>query len=223
MGRSMMKKGIEEQIRKMVKDTTSWEAIEEWKAASNNQDAPLYNYRGDHIEQVVQLAKHLAAETDADIEVVILAAWFHDYAKPGLGGVSIQNHGVLSAELAAEWLSKNGFDPNIILSVCDAIKKHVGLTLKKPLEPIEAQVLWEADKINKLGLVGLLQYVLNGIQIQPGNSLKDFHSKLIEFLPLASKIAGSVVTERGKVLANERLRTLQDLVRILGAELNSKS
>ncbi len=216
-----MKSGIEEQVRKMVKATTSEAAIEEWKDASDNQDAPLYNYRGDHVEQVVQLAKRLASETDADMEVVILAAWFHDYAKPGLGGVSIGNHGVASAKLAEDWLNKNGFDPSIVIRVCDAIKKHVGLTLEKPIESIEAQIIWEADKIHKLGLIGLLQYVLNGVRIKPGNSLGDFHRELIEFLPLASKIAESMFTERGKVLAYARLRTLQDLVRILGMELNS--
>ncbi|RDE14611.1 MAG: hypothetical protein C4K48_06075 [Candidatus Thorarchaeota archaeon] len=216
----MMKPGIEEQIRKMVKATTSEAAIDEWKDASDNQDAPLYNYRGDHVEQVVQLAKHLASKTDADMEVVILAAWFHDYAKPGLGGASIRDHGAASAELAEEWLIKNGFGSPTVIRVRDAIKKHVGLTLEKPIEPIEAQIIWEADKIHKLGLIGLLQYILNGIRIQPGNGLGDFHRQLIEFLPLASKIAESVSTPRGKTLAYERLRTLQNLVRILGIELN---
>jgi uncharacterized protein len=214
-----MKQNMEEQIRKVVLSTTAAAAIDEWKVSSANQKEPLYNYRGDHIEQVVQLAKYLAFETSADYEVVTLAAWFHDFAKPGLGGVVIQNHGVASAKLAEKWLIEKGYDTLIVEKVCDAIRKHVGLTLEKPLEPIEAQILWEADKIHKLGLVGLLQYILNGIRIQPGNSLMDFHSKLVEFLPLASKIAKSAVTEKGKVLAYERLRTLQDFTRILGTEL----
>jgi HD superfamily phosphodiesterase len=214
-----MKPEIEDQIKELIVTTTSIAAINEWKEASDHQDVPLYNYRGDHVEQVVRLAKHLAEHTKSDMDVVILAAWFHYSAKPGLGGVSIQHHGVASAKVAEDWLLKNGVDPSIVKKVCDAIKKHVGLTLEKSLEPIEAQVLWEADKIHKLGLVGLLHYVLNGIRIEPGNSLKEFHSKLVEFLPLATKIAKSVVTERGKELVHERLKTLQDLVRILGSEL----
>jgi len=211
----------EEQIKRLVLSTTTAAAIDEWKTASVGQKKPLYDYRGDHVEQVVQLAKYLASDTGADIQVVTLAAWFHDFAKPGLGGVSIKDHGVASAIAAEDWLHKKGFDPAIVTKVCDAIKKHVGLTLEKSLEPIEAQVLWEADKIHKLGIVGLLQYVLNGIRIQPGNSLRDFHTKIVQFLPLASKIANSVVTQKGKVLANERLKVLQDLAKILGSELNT--
>ncbi|MBN2230604.1 MAG: HD domain-containing protein [Candidatus Thorarchaeota archaeon] len=221
--RHKMRPDIEVQIKKMVIATTSVAAIEEWKDASENQNVPLYNYRGDHVEQVVNLAKHLASKIDADIEVVSLAAWFHDFAKPGLGGVAIRDHGVASAELAKDWLLKNGFEELLIRKVCDVIKKHVGLTLEAPLSPIEAQILWEADKIHKLGLVGLLQYILNGIRIYPGNSLLEFHTKLVEFLPLAEKIARSVVTERGKELAIERLETLQNLTRILGSELSSDS
>jgi len=215
-----MKVGIEKQIKKMVVDTTSDAAIEEWKEASMSQQVPLYNYRGDHVEQVVKLAEHLGSKTDADMDIVVLAAWFHDFAKPGLGGIEIRDHGVASAELAREWLIKNGYDKTIVEKICDVIRKHVGLTLEKPLEPIEAQILWEADKIHKLGLVGLLQYVLNGIRLHPGKSLSDFHIELVEFLPLAARIADSVVTERGKELAIERLKTLQELARILETELN---
>jgi uncharacterized protein len=217
-----MKRDIEEQIKKLVLSTTAAAAIDEWKTASANQIKPLYDYRGDHVEQVVQLAKLLAVEANADIEVVTVAAWFHDYSKPGIGGTSIKDHGTASAKLAKEWLSGKKFNASFIERVCDAIQKHVGLTLKKPLEPIEAQVLWEADKIHKLGLIGLLQQILNGIRIEPGNTLKDFHSILVEFLPLASKIANSVVTQRGKALAYERLKVIQDLTKILGSELNSE-
>ena len=216
-----MKQVTEDQIRTLVLSTTTAAAINEWKLASADQKKPLYDYRGDHIEQVVKLAKELALKTDANLEVVTLAAWFHDYAKPGLGGISIKDHGTESAKLAKEWLIERKVDSEVIARVCDAIRKHVGLTLEKPLEPIEAQILWEADKIHKLGLIGLLQYVLNGIRIEPGNSLRDFHSRLVEFLPLASKIAKSVVTETGKKIAFERLKTLQDLAKILESELNS--
>jgi uncharacterized protein len=217
----MMNREIEQELREMIQTTTSEAAIEEWVEASNNQKVPLYNYRGDHVEQVVRLAKHLASKTEADLEIIEFAAWFHDSAKPGLGGVTIRDHEIASAELAEKWMKKNGYNNSFTEKVCDVIKKHVGLTLERPLEPIEAQILWEADKIHKLGLIGLLQFILNGIRIEPGNTLGDFHTKLVQFLPLASRIADSVVTDRGKELAYDRLKTLQDLARTLESELNS--
>ena len=92
--------------------------------------------------------------------------------------------------------------------------------LKKSLEPIEAQVLWEADKILKLGLIGVLQYILNGIRIKPGQSLSDFSQSLKEFLPLAEELTASVVTERGKEIAKERLERLYLLSKMLESELH---
>jgi uncharacterized protein len=215
-----MNENTEKNLKKIVEVSTRKAAIEEWRTASKKQVVPLYNYRFDHIEEVVNLAKYIASGTDANVDVVILAAWLHDLAKPGIGGIPAQHHGVASAELAEHILPEEGIDPEIVIQVSDVIRKHVGLTIKEPLKPIEAQILWEADKIVKLGIVGLLQYVLNGVRITPGQGLKDIANKLREFLPLAADIARCVVTENGKVIAKERLQRLQILSEMLDSELN---
>ena len=218
-----MKEDIEKNLRKVVEITTRKAAMEEWITAAERQKVPLYNYRFDHINEVVDLAKYIAEGTDANMEVVILAAWLHDIAKPGVGGISAQRHGIASAEIAEEILNEEGVDSETIVQVSDVIRKHVGLTIKEPLEPIEAQVIWEADKIFKLGLVGLLQSVLNGIRLFPGQSMKDIGMKLREFLPLATDLASCVVTERGKEEAKERLQRLHLLADMLDSELTSRN
>ena len=215
-----MKENIEKNLRKVVEVTTRKVAIEEWSTAADKQKVPLYNYRFDHIKEVVDLAKYIGAGTKANMDVVILAAWLHDIAKPGVGGIPAQHHGIASAELAEEILLEEGIDHETITQVSDVIRKHVGLTIKETLEPIEAQVLWEADKILKLGLVGLLQYVLNGVRIFPGQDLSDIGMKLREFLPLAADLADCVVTERGKEVASERLQRLHLLADMLDSELS---
>ncbi len=217
-----MNENIEKTLRRIVEVSTRKAAIEEWRAASEKQLVPLYNYRFDHVEEVVDLARNIASGTDANLDVVILAAWLHDLAKPGIGGIPAQHHGIASADLAEHILPEQGIDSKTIIQVLDVIRKHVGLTIKEPLEPIEAQVLWEADKIIKLGIVGLLQYVLNSVRITPGQDLKNIANKLREFLPLASEIAGCVVTDRGKVIAEERLQRLQILSEMLDSELNPR-
>jgi len=214
---------IENQLRLMVTNSTRKAAVDEWKNSANKQRLPLYDYRGDHVEQVVKLAKDIGSTTDANMEVVTLAAWFHDFAKPGLEGIEIRHHGIASAELAEDGLAQFGYDAKTITQVADAIRKHVGLKLEKPLEPIEAQVLWEADKILKLGLVGLLQYVLNSVRIRPGQCLEDIADGLREFLPLAADIASSVVTERGKEIATERLQRLHQLADMFDSELSPRN
>ncbi|MHA1576989.1 MAG: HD domain-containing protein [Candidatus Thorarchaeota archaeon] len=210
---------IENQLRQMVTNSTRKAAVDEWKKSASKQRLPLYNYRGDHVEQVVRLVKEIGPTTDVDMDIVILAAWLHDLAKPGIEGIEIRHHGIASAELAEDWLAQAGYDAKTITQVADAVRKHVGLKLDKSLEPIEAQVLWEADKILKLGIIGLLQYVLNGIRITPGQNLHEIAKKLRNFLPLAEDIAGSVVTEKGKEIAAERLKNLYQLVDMLDSEL----
>lgn len=215
-----MKSDIEQRLRKIVEVSTRKAAIVEWNEAAKTQKVPLYNYRFDHIEEVVVLAKHIAKGSAADMDVITLAAWLHDLAKPGVGGIPAQHHGIVSAEMAEEILTQEKVNHKTIERVSDAIKKHVGLTRKKPLEPLEAQILWEADKILKLGMIGFLQYVLNGVRIFPGRSMKQIADETHEFLELATEIAECMVTERGRAIAQERLKTLHFVSKTLEFELN---
>ncbi|MFX1483465.1 MAG: HD domain-containing protein [Promethearchaeota archaeon] len=219
----MMRDDIESRLRKIVEVSTKKEAIFEWTESATNQSVPLYNYRLDHIDEVVDLARHLAVETGADMEVVTLAAWLHDLAKPGVGGISAEQHGIVSAKMTEEILSEENIEHEKIERVTDVIKKHVGLTLEQPLEPLEAQILWEADKILKLGVIGLFQYVLNGIRLFPGRSMKQLADEIRDFLDLAGKIAGCMVTDPGKAIAQERLKTLQQVSQALDSEVNLES
>ena len=217
-----MSENIEKTLREIVETSTRKAAIEEWREASENQTVPLYNYRLDHVIEVVDLAKHIAAGTNADMEVITLSAWLHDLAKPGVGGISAKHHGIRSAELAVDILSKESIDASTIQKISDVIQKHVGLTITEPLEPIEAQILWEADKLLKLGAIGLFQQILNGVRLFPGENLEDIAKRLRDFLPLAEKITACMHTERGKRIATERLQRLYTLSEMLDSEVQIK-
>jgi len=214
-----MQKDIEKKLRTIVEVSTRKAAISEWRDAAEDQLVPLYNYRLDHIEEVVELAKKIASDTDANLEVITLAAWLHDLAKPGVGGLPAQHHGVVSAEMAKEILTIEKVDRAIIDQVVDVIEKHVGLTIKEPLEPIEAQILWESDKIMKLGMIGFIQGMLNGVRLFPGRNMTELASWLNEFIPLATDIVHCMVTKRGKEIAQERLNTFKALVKYLDNEV----
>ncbi|MHA1858039.1 MAG: hypothetical protein ACTSUU_01175, partial [Candidatus Thorarchaeota archaeon] len=113
-----------------------------------------------------------------------------------------------------------GVDEERISAVQYAIRSHVGLVRDSPLDTLEAQVLWEADKLVKLGVVGLLHFVLNGIRLQPGMTLSDMAARIREYLPLAAKIAGSMQTETAKAMARERLAELKRISESLDRELS---
>lgn len=204
-------------IRRHIEETTSEAALREWRELVKNPD-PIYNYRLDHVVEVVNLARHLAIKAEADIEVVTIAAWLHDVAKPGFGDVT--NHAEASAVMADEILRKKNVDTELIQRICDVVRKHVGLTLKKPLEPIEAQIVWEADKLTKIGLTGFIRFLFNTIRMKQDQLLEDMYNDMISFRSLWIGVVDSMTTPRAKEIARDRLVHLESIVTMMHRELN---
>ncbi|MGH2544376.1 MAG: HD domain-containing protein [Ardenticatenaceae bacterium] len=132
-----------------------------------DREPPLC-YRWEHVRRVVGNARWLLAQLPADQEVVIAAAWLHDVKK------GAKDHGALGAEFAREFLPTTDFPPDRIEAAADAIMKHVGLFRPAndwsesegapfrpapPLQPIEAAIVWDADKLSKVGPVGLVHFM----------------------------------------------------------------
>jgi uncharacterized protein len=211
-----MKSDLEEKLINLVKIQTSKAAIDEWSKAQTTAESPLFDYRFDHVENVVHIVKQLARDNNADINIVTIAGWLHDIAKPGME--SIQDHGILSAEIASEVLRKEGVEEKVIENVCDVIRKHVGLTLDEPLTPIEAQILWEADKLVKLGIIGFIHSLVYYVKFRPGMSSNNLAKEFRDYIPLAERIAASMDTDSGKSLARQRLRNLKRIIESLESE-----
>ncbi len=205
------------EIRQFVKSTTEKAATEDWTKAVSTRGPPIYNYRYDHVKEVVKVAAALTEGTAAEPATVEAAAWLHDAAKPGIGGV--KKHAEASAELAFTILSEMEVDSEQVERICDVVRRHAGLTLDKKLEPIEAQIVWEADKLVKLGMTGFIHYILNTVVITPGKTLRSLSEDMATFLPLAERIAASMVTERAKKMAASRLDTLRHIAEALNTEI----
>jgi uncharacterized protein len=106
----------------------------------------LAAYRYEHVRAVVRVALRLAQLTGADPETVEAAAWLHDVSK-----AHSKQHGIGGAAAARQLLSSTDFPPAKVEAVAGAIEKHVGLTTTEPVEPLEAAIVWDADKLTKLG------------------------------------------------------------------------
>ncbi|RLI55676.1 MAG: hypothetical protein DRP09_09060 [Candidatus Thorarchaeota archaeon] len=204
-------------LQNLVETTTAEAAIAEWWDLAGVSERPIFNYRFDHVREVVSLAQVLARDVGADADVVTVAAWLHDLAKPGLGGV--KNHAKVSADMAEEYLRERGLDKEFIDRVSEAVSRHAGLTLDAPLETKEAQVVWEADKLVKLGIVGFVHFLLNTVRLTPDQSIRQMSHNLREFLPLAKQIADSMHTDLARELAQSRLDHLHAIAEMFSEEL----
>ncbi len=113
-----------------------------------------FNYRWEHVTAVVTLALRLAELTGADADIVEAAAWLHDVRKFSDG----QRHPQAGADFARRFLPTTDFPPQKIEAVAEAIADHMGLWRDEPLTVLESQVLWDADKLTKIGLTAVFHW-----------------------------------------------------------------
>ena len=111
----------------------------------------------DHIMRVYNLAMTIAqGEPGVDLDVLQAAVLLHD-----IGGAKESNdpsgktdHAVIGAEMAQTILAELGFSPAKIKHISACILSHRFRTENKP-QTIEAKILYDADKLESVGAVGI--------------------------------------------------------------------
>ncbi len=103
-----------------------------------------------HVDRVVKIATILAEKEQADTELVKTAALLHD-----IGRAVGEPHNETGAKLAGEILKQSTNYPQ------ERIRRIVKIVLQHPiafrnkLETLEEKVVWDADKIDLLGVIGI--------------------------------------------------------------------
>ena len=201
-----------ELLQKSAYQATLQEAKKRW-----NLNEPAVNYRWEHVQTVAKLAVELSRLTGSDPEIAEAAAWLHDYHKRGKN----DDHAQKGAQTAREILAKTDFPPEKIEGVCDAILKHVGLYKDDLIEPLEAAVLWDADKLSKLGITSLFHFV--GFWAAAGKgSLEESLVEIQSALEWQEKTAQSFNTPPAQKAGQERFRAQKDFLAQLQRELEGK-
>lgn len=197
--------------KRVARDAAEMEARGQWHLADG--EAIPFNYRWEHVQHVVGLACWLAAETGADTEIVEAAAWLHDVRK------TEPKHALRGAEAAVEILAATDFPPAKIAEVADAIRQHEGLYRDDPdaLTPLEAAVLWDADKLSKIGVQALV-YALSTRYVM-GRTLDERRAKNQRFLDdVLVRTVASMNTAPARQLAEDRLRQNQIIMDLWAAD-----
>lgn len=203
--------------------------IEQARAWYRDADA-VHDY--DHIVRVYHMAERLAQATGADLEIVRAAALLHDAEGTAPEGEARATHQHASAEFAAEVLLGEGWPAERIAAVQHCIRAHRYRDTREPPATLEAQVLFDADKLDVLGAVGAgrtivyaalagqpffaapsPQFIDTG-QKQPGEP----HSAYHEFLFKLRNVPARLFTSQARALAAQRLAYLQGFFEQLQAE-----
>lgn len=194
--------------RQQAEKQATTESRKSWKVSSNK--AIPFAYRWDHVQSVVSMARWLTVQTGADGDVVEAAAWLHDIRK------GAPSHGPNGAREAKRILLGTNFPPEKVPSVVDAIARHVGLYRapdQPPLTPLETAVLWDADKLTKLG-VQALAYSLS-MSFMRGLTLPQRRSNIVEFTH--SVLVRTVQSMNTEPAQREAERRYDDMLAVLQA------
>ncbi|MFN2220945.1 MAG: HD domain-containing protein [Candidatus Promineifilaceae bacterium] len=174
------------------------------RQAANAEMGPssCFNYRWEHVEAVVTLAMRLADLTGADPEIVEAAAWLHDVTKQ-----DGEEHAETGARFAARFLPQTDFPEEKIPAVVRAIAEHM--------------VLWDADKLSKLGLTAAFHFT--GM-ILAGDGPVTTRALLADLADTGwqPKAVASMHTEPAKQAAETRLAAYERLLIELDRELNGR-
>lgn len=208
------------------------EAARSWYPASD----PVHGF--EHIERVVRMARRLAAETGADLEIVEVAALLHDAeGSHAEDDAARHEHQQSSADFARQVLLAEGWHEERIDAVLHCIRAHRFRDEREQPQTLEAQVLFDADKLDAIGAIGVARAIAFSLQagqpvygppsrrfLQTGRlESGEAHTAYHEYLFKLSKLRDRLYTPAARQIAERRHQAMVQFFEELAAESGDAS
>lgn len=107
-----------------------------------------------HFRRVVATAKRLAKGENGNLEIVIPAAWLHDFVIVPKNDPRRSQASQLSAQAALEFLKLSGFPETYFGEIAHAIEAH-SFSAGIEARTLEAKIVQDADRLDGLGAIGI--------------------------------------------------------------------
>jgi len=193
---------------------------------------PVHGF--DHVLRVYRMAERLARAEGADLEIVRAAALLHDAEGSATSGGEIgrSNHHHASSEFARQELQAEGWSDERITAVQHCIRAHRFRDNSEPPQTLEAKILFDADKLDVIGAIGVVRTVAFDVVIgqpvysepsqrflstgekEPGEPHSSFH----EYLFKLSRIKDRLFTSTARMIAEDRHHFMAEFFSRLAAE-----
>ena len=169
----------------------------------------------EHTERVYNLCLRIGVRENADLDILNYAALLHDIGRADQDRLNGQIcHAENGAILAKQLLEKYKVSPDTIEKIVHCIKSHRyrGKILPRT---IEAKVLFDADKLDSIGAVGIGRAFLfageigaklhnKNVDVEKTQPYSKEDTAYREFLVKLRKIKKRMLTDEGKKIAQGR-------------------
>jgi len=173
------------------------------------------DYRFNHILNVVDLAARIAKREGANVDVVRVAALFHDISKLE---ADQDVHAEEGARVAREYLRAHGEYPeSFVEEVCESITDH---SYQGPLTDLslEARCLIEADLLDKVGANGTTLMLLRmGYEARTHMDASEMVARVLE---RGEDAVERIESDTAESIAHQRLKRVRWFQEWLEAEVS---
>ena len=174
-----------------------------------------YSHDWEHTLRVYNLCLHIGQKEGADLEVLSIAAYLHDIGRThqdqSKGTIC---HAEKGAEMAREILTVHPIPEEKRENIIHCILSHRFRNRHEP-QTLEAKVLFDADKLDAIGAVGIARAYLFagevGAVLHNGDADPEFTKPYSrddtgyrEYRVKLSRIKDRILTTEGKRMARER-------------------
>ncbi len=176
----------------------------------------------DHVLRVLANAERIAAsESGVDMAVLRTAVLLHDIARAEQQRTG-KDHAAEGARRAREILANE--PPAFVQAVSDAIASH-RFRVEKPPQSIEAKILYDADKLDSIGAVGVARaFAYSGYRgerlwAEDGNGA---HTAFQEFKRKLVKLKDKLLTPSARKIAEQRHQFMVAFFEQMAAEVRGE-
>ncbi|EIJ6615106.1 HD domain-containing protein [Vibrio parahaemolyticus] len=185
----------------------------------------------EHVKRVVKTAKQLCDEENADIAIVLPAAYLHDCFTYPKDHPNRKQSSAIAAKKAIAYLESIQYPQHYHDAIAHAIEAHSFSANIRP-NTLEAQIVQDADRLDALGAIGVTRCIQVSThfnaQLYNDNDmfakereLNDKQFTVDHFQTKLFKIIDTMNTESAKLEANKRKAFMQTYLKQLYDEVTA--
>ncbi|ELS3151707.1 HD domain-containing protein [Vibrio parahaemolyticus] len=185
----------------------------------------------EHVKRVVKTAKQLCDEENADIAIVLPAAYLHDCFTYPKDHPNRKQSSAIAAKKAIAYLESIQYPQHYHDAIAHAIEAHSFSANIRP-NTLEAQIVQDADRLDALGAIGVARCIQVSThfnaQLYNDNDifakereLNDKQFTVDHFQTKLFKIVDTMNTESAKLEANKRKAFMQTYLKQLYDEVTA--